>query len=152
MNTLPEGSYPSGNLAIIVVREKNQLICIVQEDKPSNGEIQAVFSSSGRSTCYHPNGSVWYGHAAQSSSALHCAFAISEVKKGILNSSIHNVRDKHSSSWALPRGPGTGARTLSCVWGGWTPARCAEPRPSGQPGTRVLEPPGQSFGSPLFQG
>ncbi|NWX09871.1 ERIP6 protein, partial [Caloenas nicobarica] len=57
--------YPSGNVAIIVVREKNQLICIVQEDKPSNGEIQAVFSSSGRSTCYYPNGSVWINVSVQ---------------------------------------------------------------------------------------
>ncbi|NXG58713.1 ERIP6 protein, partial [Hemiprocne comata] len=51
--------YPSGNLAIIVVREKNHLVCIVQEDKPSKAEIQAVFMSSGRSTCYHPHGAVW---------------------------------------------------------------------------------------------
>ncbi|XP_064929380.1 glutamate-rich protein 6 isoform X3 [Columba livia] len=69
LTVLPDGTaqlfYPSGNLAIIVVREKNQLICIVQEDKPSNGEIQAVFSSSGRSTCYHPNGSVWVNTSVQ---------------------------------------------------------------------------------------
>ncbi|NXD82966.1 ERIP6 protein, partial [Halcyon senegalensis] len=51
--------YPSGNLAIIVVREKNQLICIVQEDTPRNAQIQAVFKSSGRSSCYYPNGAVW---------------------------------------------------------------------------------------------
>ncbi|NWQ82165.1 ERIP6 protein, partial [Columbina picui] len=57
--------YPSGNLAIIVAREKNQLICIVREDKPSTGEIQAVFSSSGRSACYYPNGSVWITTSAQ---------------------------------------------------------------------------------------
>ncbi|KFV39244.1 Protein FAM194A, partial [Tyto alba] len=57
--------YPSGNLAIIVVREKNQLICIVQEDKPSNAEIQAVFKSNGRSTCYYPNGAVWINMTIQ---------------------------------------------------------------------------------------
>ncbi|NWH77964.1 ERIP6 protein, partial [Piaya cayana] len=51
--------YPSGRLAILVVREKNQLICIVQEDEPINAKIQAVFTSSGRSACYHPNGAVW---------------------------------------------------------------------------------------------
>ncbi|KFQ17958.1 Protein FAM194A, partial [Merops nubicus] len=51
--------YPSGNLAIIVVREKNQLICIAQEDKPSDARIQAVFNSSGRSTCCYPSGAVW---------------------------------------------------------------------------------------------
>ncbi|NXI37631.1 ERIP6 protein, partial [Galbula dea] len=51
--------YPSGNLAIIVVREKKQLICIVQEDKLKNAKIQGLFKSSGRSTCYYPNGAVW---------------------------------------------------------------------------------------------
>ncbi|XP_035745890.1 glutamate-rich protein 6 isoform X2 [Egretta garzetta] len=63
LTMFPDGTaqlfYPSGNLAIIVVREKNQLICIVQEDKPSNAKIQAVFKSNGRSTCYYPNGAVW---------------------------------------------------------------------------------------------
>ncbi|NXK50839.1 ERIP6 protein, partial [Chauna torquata] len=51
--------YPSGNLAIIVVRERKQFICIVQEDKPNNAEIQAVFNSNGRSTCFYPHGTVW---------------------------------------------------------------------------------------------
>ncbi|NXU73402.1 ERIP6 protein, partial [Oreotrochilus melanogaster] len=51
--------YPSGNLAIIVVREKSHLVCIVQEDKESKAAIQAVFTSSGRGTCYYPGGSVW---------------------------------------------------------------------------------------------
>ncbi|KFQ12522.1 Protein FAM194A, partial [Leptosomus discolor] len=51
--------YPSGNLAIIVIREKNQLTCIVQEDKPSNSKVRAVFESNGRSTCYYPNGAEW---------------------------------------------------------------------------------------------
>nr|XP_013797772.1 PREDICTED: glutamate-rich protein 6 [Apteryx mantelli mantelli] len=51
--------YPSGNLAIIVVRETKRFICIVQEDKPNNAGIRAVFQSNGRSTCYHPNGTVW---------------------------------------------------------------------------------------------
>ncbi|NXX93477.1 ERIP6 protein, partial [Centropus bengalensis] len=51
--------YPSGHLAILVVQEKNQLICIVREDKAIKPKIQAVFKSSGRSTCYYPNGAVW---------------------------------------------------------------------------------------------
>ncbi|NXA40379.1 ERIP6 protein, partial [Eudromia elegans] len=51
--------YPSGNLAVIVAREAGRFTCLVQEDKPSNAAIQAVFQSTGRSTCYHPNGSVW---------------------------------------------------------------------------------------------
>ncbi|XP_014801333.1 PREDICTED: glutamate-rich protein 6-like [Calidris pugnax] len=63
LTMLPDGTaqlfYPSGNLAIIVARDKNQLICIVQEDKPSNAGIQAVFKSNGRNTCYYPNRAVW---------------------------------------------------------------------------------------------
>ncbi|NWI69121.1 ERIP6 protein, partial [Todus mexicanus] len=51
--------YPSGNPAIIVVRHKKQLICMVREDKPRNAKVQAVFKSSGRSCCYYPNGAVW---------------------------------------------------------------------------------------------
>ncbi|NXW49570.1 ERIP6 protein, partial [Nyctiprogne leucopyga] len=51
--------YPSGNLAIVVVREKKRLICIVWEDKATKAEIQAVFKSNSRSTCYYPNGTVW---------------------------------------------------------------------------------------------
>ncbi|NXY48316.1 ERIP6 protein, partial [Ceuthmochares aereus] len=57
--------YPSGHLAILVVREKKQLICVVQEDKLINAKIQAVFKSSGRSTCYYPNGSVWINMTIQ---------------------------------------------------------------------------------------
>ncbi|XP_065604228.1 glutamate-rich protein 6 [Cyrtonyx montezumae] len=63
LTLFPDGTaqlfYPSGNLAVIVVREKKQFVCIVQEDKASNTEIQAVFTSSGSSTCYHPRGTVW---------------------------------------------------------------------------------------------
>ncbi|XP_072200772.1 glutamate-rich protein 6 [Excalfactoria chinensis] len=63
LTMLPDGTaqlfYPSGNLAVIVVREKKRFVCIVQEDKASNSEIQAVFASNGRSTCYHPHGTVW---------------------------------------------------------------------------------------------
>ncbi|NXL45873.1 ERIP6 protein, partial [Podilymbus podiceps] len=51
--------YPSGNLAIIIVREKKRLICIVQEDESNNAKIRAVFKSNGRSSCYYPNGAVW---------------------------------------------------------------------------------------------
>uniref|UniRef100_A0A803YK40 Glutamate rich 6 n=2 Tax=Meleagris gallopavo TaxID=9103 RepID=A0A803YK40_MELGA len=63
LTMLPDGTaqlfYPSGNLAVIVVREKKRFVCIVQEDKESNTEIRAVFASNGRSTCYHPHGTVW---------------------------------------------------------------------------------------------
>ncbi|XP_061308716.1 glutamate-rich protein 6 isoform X1 [Pezoporus flaviventris] len=63
LTMLPDGTvqlfYPSGNLAIIVVQKKKCRVCIVQEDKPTYAEIQALFKSDGRSTCYYPNGTVW---------------------------------------------------------------------------------------------
>ncbi|XP_008104386.2 glutamate-rich protein 6 isoform X2 [Anolis carolinensis] len=65
LTMFPNGSaqifYPSGNLAIMLIPKKENApsICIVQEDKSENAEIQAVFDSSGRGTCYHPNGNVW---------------------------------------------------------------------------------------------
>ncbi|CAM9337864.1 unnamed protein product [Bubo scandiacus] len=63
LTMLPDGTaqlfYPSGNLAIIVVREKARVTCIVQEDEPRNAAVRAVFTSTGRSTCYYPDGAVW---------------------------------------------------------------------------------------------
>ncbi|KFO94403.1 Protein FAM194A, partial [Buceros rhinoceros silvestris] len=51
--------YPSGNPAVIVARDKTQLVCIVREDKLKNARIAAVFGSSGSSTCRYPSGAVW---------------------------------------------------------------------------------------------
>ncbi|NXC21073.1 ERIP6 protein, partial [Corythaeola cristata] len=51
--------YPSGNLAIIFVWEEKRFLCIVQEDKPSNAGVRAVFQSDGSGTCCYPNGAVW---------------------------------------------------------------------------------------------
>ncbi|XP_061493012.1 glutamate-rich protein 6 isoform X3 [Rhineura floridana] len=65
LTIFPDGTaqifYPSGNLAVIIVRKNEDMgyICIVQEDKLENAEIQAVFDSCGKGTCYHPNGNVW---------------------------------------------------------------------------------------------
>ncbi|KAG6939301.1 glutamate rich 6 [Chelydra serpentina] len=63
LTIFPDGTaqlfYPSGNLAVIIVQKRSGYICLVQEDKPKNAEIQAVFESSGKGTCYHPNGIVW---------------------------------------------------------------------------------------------
>ncbi|KAL2804537.1 glutamate-rich protein 6 isoform 2, partial [Daubentonia madagascariensis] len=64
LTSFPDGTtqifYPSGNLAIIRVPNKtNGFTCIVQEDVPTNPAILAVLDSSGRSSCYHPNGNVW---------------------------------------------------------------------------------------------
>nr|XP_014425444.1 glutamate-rich protein 6 [Pelodiscus sinensis] len=63
LTVFPDGTaqlfYPSGNLAVIIVQKRRGYICVVQEDNPSNAAIQAVFESSGKGTCYHPNGIVW---------------------------------------------------------------------------------------------
>ncbi|KAH0509124.1 Glutamate-rich protein 6 [Microtus ochrogaster] len=64
LTSFPDGTtqifYPSGNLAIIQVPNKtNGFTCIVQEDTRTNPAILAVLDSSGRSSCYHPNGNVW---------------------------------------------------------------------------------------------
>nr|XP_027789662.1 glutamate-rich protein 6 [Marmota flaviventris] len=64
LTSFPDGTtqifYPSGNLAIIQVPNKiNGFTCIVQEDLPTNPAILALLDSSGRSSCYHPNGNVW---------------------------------------------------------------------------------------------
>ncbi|XP_034295126.1 glutamate-rich protein 6 [Pantherophis guttatus] len=65
LTMFPDGTaqifYPSGNLAIIVVQKNENAgyICIVQEDKHEKPEIQAVFDSCGKGTCYHPNQIVW---------------------------------------------------------------------------------------------
>ncbi|KAM5291804.1 glutamate-rich protein 6 [Ctenodactylus gundi] len=64
LTSFPDGTtqifYPSGNLAIIQVPNKiNGFTCIVQGDTPTNPAILAVLDSSGRGSCYHPNGNVW---------------------------------------------------------------------------------------------
>ncbi|XP_057593781.1 glutamate-rich protein 6 [Hippopotamus amphibius kiboko] len=64
LTSFPDGTtqifYPSGNLAIIRVPNKiSGFTCIVQEDMPTNPAILALLDSSGRSSCYHPNGNVW---------------------------------------------------------------------------------------------
>ncbi|XP_060130465.1 glutamate-rich protein 6 isoform X3 [Zootoca vivipara] len=65
LTMFPDGSaqifYPSGNLAIIIVQrnEGTGYVAIVQDDKPENAEIQAVFDSCGNGTCYHSTGNVW---------------------------------------------------------------------------------------------
>ncbi|NXG20847.1 ERIP6 protein, partial [Grallaria varia] len=57
--------YPSGNLAIVIIREGDQLICTVQEDEPRTTKIRALFQSNGRSTCYYPNGDEWINISIQ---------------------------------------------------------------------------------------
>ncbi|XP_040336417.1 glutamate-rich protein 6 isoform X2 [Herpailurus yagouaroundi] len=64
LTSFPDGTtqifYPSGNLAIIRVPNKiNGFTCIVQEDMPTDPAILALLDSSGRISCYHPNGNVW---------------------------------------------------------------------------------------------
>ncbi|XP_072264049.1 glutamate-rich protein 6 isoform X2 [Pyxicephalus adspersus] len=65
LTMFPDGTaqifYPSGNIAIIIVASKvKESICIVQDDKDHKAEILAIFGSSGKATCYHPNGMVEY--------------------------------------------------------------------------------------------
>ncbi|NWX28475.1 ERIP6 protein, partial [Notiomystis cincta] len=57
--------YPSGNLAIIITRERDHLICTVQEDELRTAKLRALFQSDGRSTCYYPNGDEWINISIQ---------------------------------------------------------------------------------------
>ncbi|NXR52743.1 ERIP6 protein, partial [Hippolais icterina] len=57
--------YPSGNLAIIITRERDQYSLIVQEDELKTTKIRAVFQSDGRSTCYYRNGDEWINMSTQ---------------------------------------------------------------------------------------
>lgn len=104
MNTLSDNSYPSGNLAVIVIRERKWFICIVQEDKHTNAEIQALFESNGRSTCYYPHGSVWYVCVNRSIFSVHCTFYISKVIKCIF-SSTQKLKGRYSIEeiWSVGR-------------------------------------------------
>ncbi|KTF86624.1 hypothetical protein cypCar_00021719 [Cyprinus carpio] len=53
-------SYPSGNLALIILSSKKQRICIIHDDMPTPlCPVRALFQSNGRATCYHSNGSIW---------------------------------------------------------------------------------------------
>ncbi|XP_076828804.1 glutamate-rich protein 6 isoform X2 [Brachyhypopomus gauderio] len=60
---LPDGSaqvfYPSGNLAIILLTNDSENVCVVHDDLTPHCPIRALFQSSGRATCYHGNGNVW---------------------------------------------------------------------------------------------
>ncbi|NXX82187.1 ERIP6 protein, partial [Urocolius indicus] len=51
--------YPSGNLAVVAVREKSRAVCIVREDAASCAVLRAVFCSSGSGTCSYPSGALW---------------------------------------------------------------------------------------------
>ncbi|XP_032924637.1 glutamate-rich protein 6 isoform X4 [Catharus ustulatus] len=57
--------YPSGNLAIVIIRGRDQLTCIVQEDELRTTKIRALFQSDGRGTCYYPNGDEWINISIQ---------------------------------------------------------------------------------------
>ncbi|NXB43003.1 ERIP6 protein, partial [Leucopsar rothschildi] len=57
--------YPSGNLAINIIRGRDQLTCIVQEDELRTTKIRALFQSDGSSTCYYPNGDEWINMSIQ---------------------------------------------------------------------------------------
>ncbi|XP_074154438.1 glutamate-rich protein 6 [Sminthopsis crassicaudata] len=64
LTMFPDGTaqifYPSGNLAAIVMANRLKgLICVIQEDTANKPAIRAVFDSSGKMTCYYPNGNIW---------------------------------------------------------------------------------------------
>ncbi|XP_048190395.1 glutamate-rich protein 6 [Perognathus longimembris pacificus] len=64
LTSFPDGTtqifYPSGNLALIRVPNKTSgFTSIVQEDALVAPAVLAVLDSSGRASCYHPNGNVW---------------------------------------------------------------------------------------------
>ncbi|KAM9036998.1 glutamate-rich protein 6 isoform 3-T3 [Sarcophilus harrisii] len=64
LTMFPDGTaqifYPSGNLAAIVVANRLKgLICVIQEDTANKPAIRAIFDSSGKMTCYYPNGNIW---------------------------------------------------------------------------------------------
>ena len=59
---LNTSSYPSGRIAITISSVgAGDFTYTVLEDNPSHPNIQAIFTSTGHSTCYHPNGLIWYG-------------------------------------------------------------------------------------------
>ncbi|CAM2096113.1 unnamed protein product [Caretta caretta] len=52
-------SYPSGNIAVLIVYVKEvQFIYVILEDHTYSG-IQAFFTNRGYATCYHRNGLIW---------------------------------------------------------------------------------------------
>ncbi|CAB1329090.1 unnamed protein product, partial [Coregonus sp. 'balchen'] len=59
INTIPV-LYPSGNVAIIISSvEAADFIYIIMEDKDFEPNLEAMFTTRGQSTCYHPNGLIW---------------------------------------------------------------------------------------------
>ncbi|XP_056663683.1 glutamate-rich protein 6 isoform X2 [Monodelphis domestica] len=64
LTMFPDGTaqifYPSGNLAAIVVNNKVKgFTCVIQDDASEKAAIRAIFNSSGKITCYYPNGTIW---------------------------------------------------------------------------------------------
>ncbi|XP_066538190.1 glutamate-rich protein 6 isoform X2 [Hoplias malabaricus] len=63
LTAFPDGSaqvfYPSGNLAVILLINEKEKVCVVHDDITHQSPIRALFQSNGRATCYHGNGGVW---------------------------------------------------------------------------------------------
>ncbi|XP_031416316.1 glutamate-rich protein 6 isoform X2 [Clupea harengus] len=60
----PDGTghvfYPSGRIAVLISSvHPGHFIYVILEDAPLLPSIQAIFTSRGQATCYHPNGLVW---------------------------------------------------------------------------------------------
>ncbi|XP_030630673.1 glutamate-rich protein 6 [Chanos chanos] len=63
LTVFPDGSgqvlYPSGQLAVILLTSGKKRVCIVQDENNPKQPIRALFQSSGQTTCYHGNGTIW---------------------------------------------------------------------------------------------
>ncbi|GAB5576747.1 glutamate-rich protein 6 isoform X4 [Prionailurus iriomotensis] len=91
--------YPSGNLAIIRVPNKiNGFTCIVQEDMPTDPAILALLDSSGRISCYHPNGNVW-AFQLRSEPSQRCSPSHSRPHPALMRALLEGLRAP--SCWVL---------------------------------------------------
>nr|XP_046216176.1 uncharacterized protein LOC124041988 isoform X4 [Oncorhynchus gorbuscha] len=78
-SVFPDGSaqvfYPSGFLALVIISDGRERVCIVHDDHSLGQPIRALFQSDGRATCYHGNGNVWLSLDASGGQCLNDAGA-----------------------------------------------------------------------------
>ncbi|XP_035643660.1 glutamate-rich protein 6 isoform X3 [Oncorhynchus keta] len=79
LTVFPDGSaqvfYPSGFLALVIISDGRERVCIVHDDHSLGQPIRALFQSDGRATCYHGNGTVWLSLDASGGQCLNDAGA-----------------------------------------------------------------------------
>ncbi|XP_063070552.1 glutamate-rich protein 6-like isoform X2 [Engraulis encrasicolus] len=76
LTIFPDGTgnvfYPSGCIAVTISTVgAGDFTYTVLEDNPCQPSIQAIFTSKGHSTCYHPNGLIWVN--LNQLEGLHCS-------------------------------------------------------------------------------